>query len=94
MERYWQKYAPELDEQAAYDNILQSLRENEYYARGGGNSSTNSNRGGSYSSYHENPEHKLKELAKMYEKIQDFFLALGLDMKMYIEPIQPPIRRR
>lgn len=98
MQRYWDMYKDELDEDDAYQSIKRGFypEDEDYYQRGGGrgNSSSNNQRGGSNSSssYHSDPEGKLKELAKAYEKIQNFFLALGLDYKAYLEPIQP--RRR
>ena len=111
---YWQKWREEPTDQDIYDDIRRSLREDddeedeEYsskhsgYSRG--SSSNNERSGGNSSSnFHNNPDEKLRRLAATYQRIEDFFLALGEDINTYFNnpseqqpkaQQQPYVRRR
>lgn len=82
MRTFWQKRIDSMDEQDAYDYIKKSFRDadDEHYARGGSSSGGR----GTSSSYHADPNSKLKELAEIYEKIQDFFQSIGVDYRNYL----------
>jgi len=74
MRKFFDKYGSSFGEDEALQMIKRYL-EKDNFARGGG--------GGS--SYHSDPDTKLKELVKVYEMIEDFFESVGLDMRSYTE---------
>lgn len=87
MRGFFNKYAPNFDEDDALRYIKRHL---DGYARGGGGSgggggSSSGGSSGGGSSYHSNGEAILKELAQLIEMCEDFFAEKGLDYRSYIE---------
>lgn len=82
MQRFWQKRLDSMDEQDAYDYIRRTMLNDDYedsYRRGGRGGSSSGN------SYHGDSQSKLKELAKVYDLISDFFEVQGLDPRSYLD---------
>lgn len=94
--KYWQRYADELDEQDIYNHIIRAFQDDDSYARGSGSSggTSSSSRRGSSNNYHSNPDEALKKLAEAHSKIQDFFLSLGYNIQDFQQPSSAESNRR
>lgn len=74
MKQFWTKWNDHMDEDDVYQYIRKDF-DNDGYGRGGKRD---------YDDYHSNPESKLRVLANVYEKIEDFFQSQGKDVRQYM----------
>jgi hypothetical protein len=76
MDSFFKKHMSSFDEDDAINYILRQM--NHYQREQGGSSGGQSNR-------HEDGENNYRKLAVVYEMIEDFFEAKGLDPRSFIE---------
>lgn len=74
--KYFEKHGDRMDDWDVYELIKKSLRDGDVYEYGGNRS---------HHPHHYDSEYRLRELAKLYERICDFFEVQNLDIRSYLD---------
>lgn len=76
MREFWKKWGEYLDEEDVYRYIRRDMDDDDYRRGNGRRDGDNYN--------HMDKESQLRKLARIYEKIQDYFESQGIDPRTYM----------